>query len=349
MSEAVRQAFRDQAGWCRELGSPLTATICDLLAARLDGSTPTGAAILGWDGDASTRAAALPLRVTGALHGLVRGGRAPDLAAGYPPAENPSPDRLWDAIAAALARETGHFSDYLASVPQTNEVARSGALIGGLLTLAADYPLPFDLYELGPSAGLNLIPDRYRYRLGQGTWGDAASPVPICPEWRGPPPPQASFRVRQRRGGDLNPIDLTDPDQRARLMSYIWPDQPERLQRTAAAIALARAANLRIDRAEAADWIETVIDRRAEAGVLRLVYHSITWQYFDPASQRRIANHLGEVGRACGRDSPLAWLRYEIDAAVAAPTLTLTVWPSGEERILARGHPHGAWIEWLAP
>jgi hypothetical protein len=84
MTGAVLSAFAKQAEWCRALGSPFTALLMEALPRALDVRTRTGAAVLGWRGDPI--ADALPLRVAGGLHALVRGGRLPMLAALYPPA-----------------------------------------------------------------------------------------------------------------------------------------------------------------------------------------------------------------------------------------------------------------------
>ncbi len=79
-----------------------------------------------------------------------------------------------------------------------------------------------------------------------------------------------------------------------------------------------------------------------------MVLHSIAFQYFPAAAQARIAAHLAAVGAATTADAPLAWLRYEFDGtSAAAASLRLRLWPGGD-RLLARAHPHGARVEWLA-
>ncbi|WP_156257234.1 DUF2332 family protein, partial [Sandarakinorhabdus oryzae] len=102
--------------------------------------------------------------------------------------------------------------------------------------------------------------------------------------------------------------------------------------------------------ADAAAWAEAAV--RPEAGSIALVYHSIAHQYFPPATQARLATHMAAAGAAARPDAPLAWLRYEMDdpAAPQMPTLRLTLWRGGapEEQLLARAHPHGASVAWLA-
>ena len=90
---------------------------------------------------------------SGKVHYLVRGGRAE-----------------WDD---PLERHRGFLSDFVATQGvQTNEVQRSWVLLPLLLRIAQRTgAAEFDLVELGPSAGLNLVWDRYRYGYDSGEWG----------------------------------------------------------------------------------------------------------------------------------------------------------------------------------
>src|SRR3546814_7408885 len=100
------------------------------------------------------------------------------------------------------------------------------------------------------SAGLNLGFDRYRYSFVGRDWGDATSPVRIAAEWTGPTPLDASLEIAGRQGCDVNPLDPSATADRERLLSYVWPDQPERLARIAAALDAAAAAGTRVERAD---------------------------------------------------------------------------------------------------
>ena len=345
MSEAVRAAFRQQAVWCRELGSPFTGLLCDVLAGHLDRSTEAGRRVLDWGGRPDARFEALPLRLAGGLHGLVRAGRVPDLAALYPPNPLPGAAALARGLRTALAHPD--LPPWLESAPQTNEVARSAALMAGFMVLAARFGLPLALYELGASAGLNLVADRYAYRLGSVRTGAEGSPVLLTPEWRGGAPPDLPPVIVRRRGVDLNPLDATRLEHRERVMAYIWADQRARLARAAAAFELAAADPPVLDCGDAADWTEVRLGLEPEPGVVRVVMHSIAFQYFPAAAQARIADHLARVGALATQAGPLAWLRLEVDARVGhRPALLLTSWPGGREQVLATGSAHGLWVEW---
>ena len=341
---AVRAAFRTQAGWCRNLGSPLTALVCDLAAGRLDRSTVSGRRILDWPAQPGSAVDVLALRLAGGLHALVRRGH-PRLASCYPPSPLPEADALWRAMQAAL--DDPALAPWLDSVPQTNEVARSAALMAGLLVIASETSLPVSLYELGASAGLNLLPDRYDIRLGGVQAGRPGSAVILQPDWSGAPPPTAAVRVVRRCGVDLSPARVGDPADQERLRAYVWADQAARMARLEGALAIAAADPPALDQGDAADWTEAKIQPAPEPGLVRVLMHSVAYAYFPAATQARIAAHMAAAGRQATAEAPLAWLRFEPPPGHAkAPTLHLQCWPGGQERVLATGSPHGTWIRW---
>ncbi len=341
----VRASFAEQAYWCERLGSPFTATLCRLLGERLDHHGAIGRNVLDWPGDPLPTADALALRLCAGLHWLARSGQAPALARFYPPAPLPPDDALWKAVEEVLRASSSALVRWIARPPQTNEAGRAALLMAGLLVLARDFPLPVRLYELGASAGLNLLLDQFGHELGGIVAGDPGSPVQLRPDWKGPPPPSARILVAGRRGVDLRPARL--PAERDRLIAYIWPDQPQRLNQIEAALAIAAADPPRVDREDAADWIERRLAPAPEEGVCRVVMHSVAFQYFDPAVQRRVTSHLSAAGAQASAAAPLAWLRFEKLPDDKSYSLRLRVWP-GEDRLLAWAQPHGGWVEWLA-
>jgi hypothetical protein len=355
----VRAAFAAQASYCEQLGSAFTARLCALLAARLSRSSSVGAAILDWHGDPAPEADNLPLRVTGALHWLVRAGQAPALAALYPPPlgaaggpADPADDALADALERTLAQHSTTLQLFIRRPPQINEVGRAALLLAGLLGLAARHRKPIVLLELGASAGLNLLADRYRCRFGDVTWSPAGARLTLAPRWQGPPPPvAANLAVMRRRGCDLSPVDLADPAERERLVAYVWPDQPERLARLQAAIDTAIERPPIVERMEPLYWLEAQLGTGAPPNALTVIWHSVFWRYLEPDTQRQITSLIETAGAIASASQPLAWLRFEIEPSTGtqiAAHLTQTTWPPGEQRRLATAHPHGAWIRWEA-
>jgi hypothetical protein len=235
---------------------------------------------------------------------------------------------------------------FLVSPPQTNEVGRSGVLVGGFLEIAKVTGLPLRCLEIGASAGLNTIWDRYHYRLGAVGWGDPHSPVSLAPRWEGPSPPvDAPLRVIERHACDIAPVDLEDPAQRLRLRAYIWADQRERLSRLESAIDLARAHGPRVDQADAAEWVSVKLREPAE-GRATVLYHSVMWQYMPADTQSAIRASLERAGDRATSAEPLTWLRLEPSASASAFELRMTLWPGAREFRLAVAHPHGASVSW---
>lgn len=344
----IADAFHRQAEACRDLGSPFNALVCDLLGERLAPDGAFGRRIHRWPGQPV--ADALALRACGGLHALARSGRCLALSAAYPPAAA-SADAVWQGIAAAVAAHDEFLASSLDGPPQTNEVARSGMILGGCLWIAAATGMPLQIREIGASAGLNLGFDRYRYDLGapscgERSWGDPASPVRIAARWEGEAPPDSPLQVADRAGCDRNPLDPGDPADRDRLLAYLWPGQAQRLARTAAALDTAAAAGERVERADAADWVERAFAGPGAAGRVRVLVHTIVWQYLPDEVQARIEAAMQATGAAATPDRPVAWLRVEPDGVPGSAGIRLTLWPGGETRLLGRADYHGRWTRW---
>jgi hypothetical protein len=252
---------------------------------------------------------------------------------------------LWDALRPVLQQQAAAVSPWLDHPPQTNEVARSGPLMSGLLAITEQYGKKLRLFELGSSAGLNLLLDRYGYTLGGIRAGATASPLQLAPQWRGPPPPEAPVKILSRAGVDLRPVDL--PREGEKLLAFVWPDQAERRSRLEAAIAIAAADPPPVVQGDAADWLEQALPLAPSAGAVRVVMHSIAFQYFPAGTQHRIAALIERCGAAANEEGPLAWLRYEQQAGEEQASLRLRSWPGGEDRLLAWCHAHGATVDWV--
>jgi PTH1 family peptidyl-tRNA hydrolase len=315
-----------------------------LLGERLRPTDAVARRVLDWPGDVTSNGQSVPLRLAGALHGLVLDGSDPGLAAAYPP-HAVDDDALFAAVAAAMARHEGRLMAWLDQAPQTNEVRRAGALIPAIWVALGAQPRPVVLSELGASAGLNLSLDRFALEIGGQVHGPADSPVRLAPGWTGPIPVPRAIRVADGAGVDLNPLDPRDPAAALRLMAYLWPDQPERLALTRGAIALAGPAP---DRGDAADWVARRL-AGPRPGCLHVVYNTIAWQYFPPATQAAATAALEAAGARATPEAPLAHVAMEADATPGSAALTLRTWPAapGQDgpRLLARVDFHGRHID----
>jgi len=315
------------------------------MIAELRPGAPLADIIGPWPGDPLSDI--LPLRVTGALHALVLAGLAPELATAYPPQNLPDEKSLNALLLNALRQHRDFIVQFIESPPQTNEVGRSAVLLGGFLEIAAATQKPLRLLEIGASAGLNLLWDRFHYRLGDATWGDPASPVHLAPTWDGNAPPlSAPITIATRDGCDLNPIDVTDDAQALRLRAYVWADQTDRLARLDGAIALARRHHPKVEQSNATTFLRSHLAEPVP-NQATTVYHSIMWNYVTAADQVAITDVIHDAATRATPASPLAWLRFEIVSKDQYPELHLTLWPGAENRRLAVANPHGASVAWL--
>lgn len=345
MTPHVLENFRFQAQACRSLGSPFTAQLCELFADKLDDSSRFGARIINWP--ETVKDDALALRAVGALHNLVRSGKARDLAALYPPLET-RPEVLWDAIAVAITRHDDVLHDFLDNPPQTNEVMRSSIILGMMLKLAQRLHMPFAIYEVGASAGINLSFDAFHYLLGDDReWGSPDSLVHLESEWRGNVPDlEAKLEIKSRAGCDRNPTDPGDAAAAEYILSYIWADQHERIGRVSAALEATARLPYRVEKADAQDWIEVQLSKMPEPGVARVFFHTIVWQYLTHSARLRIQEMFEAAGNAATAETPLVWMYMEAEDHPGGAVLKQTMWPGGEHETLGYADYHGRWVDW---
>lgn len=340
--QSIRGAFLIQQHYCETNAAPIYARMCAAVAAGLTRETALGARILDWPGEPTRDA--LPLRLFGGLHALVQAGQDDELASIYAGAVSDG-----DALAATLNRILARHGDalmpWLDGPPQTNEPGRSGALIVGLMEIARRHGPPIEVLEIGSSAGLNLLIDRYRFNLG-GTEFGPDSPVTITPEWRGARPEISPLAFVSVRGCDVHPMDATDPAVGKRLAAYVWPDTPERLTRVNLAIGLMRDRGVDLVRADAADWIEARLAEPQPAGVTRVLMHSVVWQYLPEPVANRIRAAMTAAGARATAERPLGWVMMEPDRALGHQTIRVRSWPGdGDWQTVATSHAHGTWVD----
>lgn len=347
MANTLTVHFEEQAGWCSQLGSPFTSQ----LLLRMKADLESGGIIHDLVGDWPTnpRADALGLRLAGALHYAVLSGKAPSLADVYPKSDTGwHMDLIWPVAAQFLRDNTDWVTAFLNLPPQTNETRRAFMLLIGLKHVARRFGMPVHFLELGASAGLNQNFDAFFYQTDHWQWGEPASPMKVTTRWNGPAPDlEAPLILHERKACDQNPLDLSDPDTRMRLKSYVWADQTERLTRFDAAADLAVVRNTTVDKADAADWIRRELANRPD-GMVTVVFHSVFFQYPPIETRNRITEQIETAGATAGATSPVIWLRYEPENLwtrekeihAANMTCDLRIWPGDKHITLARSDGH---------
>lgn len=343
---AIRTAFTNQAAYCERNSAPITAKVCNAILAAVEGDKSNALLerIRGWAG--APLADALPLRIAGGIHALYLAGEASELA----PIYRGLPVNADPIVEEVMLVHEARLLPWLDSPPQTNEAGRSSNFIAALLWLAGrGLPAQFECLEIGSSAGINLMIDRYGYDLGGVKVGPDAPAMAFKPGWKGNPPPDVQIGLLSLKGCDIAPVDLTDPAQALRLKAYIWPEHTIRFDRMEAAIAAAEQSKPDVLKMDAAEFVEAELAKPQAAGTTRVLMHSIVWQYVPEDQQQRVIAAMETAAGRATPDAPLAWIALEANRTLHRHELRVRYWPGGEEEtLLARAHAHGADIEWLA-
>lgn len=353
-TEHLLHMLRSQGRFCAGSGSAMYGELFELVAADVEADGVFANILAGHEDDPSGHA--VPLRLLGGLHRMVLDGRAERLRRWYPSTGGAwDTERAWPEIAAFASEHSEVLRAALAHPPQTNEVGRSAALIGGLLCINHEFGLPIRLFEIGSSAGLNLRADRFHYRYPGGRWGPAEAPVVIDPvviddAWHGQLPPDGTIAIIERRGHDIAPIDVTGAagtDGELSLLSFVWPDQDDRMKRLRGAIAVAREVPAELERKTAS---EAVAGLSLADGALTVLWHSITWQYLSADERAAVQAGIEELAALADARKPFAHLTLEPAREGSDGKLTFlvraAVWPGGTTQVLAECHPHGPPVHW---
>jgi hypothetical protein len=283
-----------------------------------------------------------PLRLMSLVHRWVLAGELPELAAHYPSAGGTlPPEGAWPLFRDACLARRDQLRWQLPQRHQHNQVARAGALLGGLLWVARMTDRPLWLLEVGSSAGLLLRTDRYR----DSWWLPRVFEVA--------PPLDGWLEVVGRQGCDPDPIDPTTPEGTLTLRSAIWADLVDHLRMLDEAIEICRRVPAQVERADGADWLPDRLAQRP-AQATTVVFHSMTLGQMAQLSRERMLAALHRAGAEATAGSPLAWLRLEVGqgptSSPGAPLaeLRLALWPGGEDRLLATSDTNGMGTRWLA-
>ena len=250
-------------------------------------------------------------------------------------------DASFDDAGGALERHGAFLARWAAEQEvQTNEVQRAWGLLPGFLSVVDGRPL--DLLELGPSAGLNLLWDRYRYRYSTGHWGDG--PLELAGEDRTPPPRELFERrvvVTRRRGIDRSPVDVTTEHGARLLQAFVWADQTERLERLRRAIDVVRRDPPELLRGDYVAELPRLLRDRVPGAQL-VVFQTASTMYLGEEELRALRGALHDAAR----DEPLVFVTTGRAPADDGFALEVERYPDGRRERLAVFDFHGAWLDW---
>ena len=227
-------------------------------------------------------------------------------------------------------------------ITQTNEVRRCSYLVpsfqwifekGGNRDLA--------LIDVGCSAGLHLLWDRYFYDYGVTQTGNAESAVRIGCELRGPvtpPIPQELPRCTYRTGIDLHPIDLSNADERRWLEALVFPDHVDRRELLNAAIRLATNDPPTMISGDAIQILPEIL-KQVPASTSLCIYHCHAMCQLTDADW----SAFGDMLMTESMKRAIFWLNAEgYEVRVRQLQNRQADWVH-----LANKDGHGRWLEWL--
>lgn len=363
--DRLRDLLADLRVWARDLpvqGSDRYGAICAGLVDDPDRAALLLEARPGFQNPLILLAAVHHLLLSGTRHAL---GAYYATVAGEP--ARPIDDGLYPAFAAFVDAHRQRLGGLVASrTTQTNEARRTVVTLPafGLVARAAGRPLA--LLEVGASAGLNLLVDRYAFRIGDREAGDRGSPARFTAAVEGDlqPPVPPGVDVAWRRGLDLNPLDVRDSDTRAWLRALVWPEHPERLAMLDAALEVAGRDPPLVERGDLVDDLVPLAAQAPPGAEAALTVVS-TWTlaYLPPERRRAFVARLAELAASATR---AVWLvAGEAESVLASMEVGLGTMPADgfgpstlslhrfdpdggrDHRLLAEAHPHGRWIRWL--
>ena len=224
---------------------------------------------------------------------------------------------------------------------QTNEIRRCSYLMPAFGVVALENPgKPLALIDVGASAGLNLLWNRYRYLYSDGSaFGPADSGAVIEAETRTRMPQMLEYfpDVALRIGIDLNPVDLRNEQEYKWMTALVWPDHPDRAALLAAARQIWLEDTPEVLSGDAIDVFPRVLQRVPTDAVL-CVCHCHTLNQF-PVEARAAFYHilLTESERRVVYYVPSEGERMSVDRIMNRESHTI---------LSARRSAHGRWIEW---
>ena len=315
-----------QADYCVRSGSPIAAELVGIVADDI----AVGGAAATLQPPTVRYGDFIGLRVMAVLHRLALSRAYPTLGIYFPTMGGTAPTTptgwagLREHVLAALAQHPEAVLAGIARIPQTNEVGRAAQLRCALSYLGPRSPVR--LLEIGASAGLNLRADHLP--------GDPTLEFGPLPE------------VIERRGCDLDPVDISSEAGRLWLSSFVWVDDVERFERLKHALAVAAQVPATLVRSDAVDFLDGV---DLVEGSTTVLWQSAMWPYLPATTREALLTRIAVLGGSASARAPFAHITWERRTDAVQPELgfglTVRHWngvADGRPHLLAVGVSHGS-------
>ncbi|WP_053219291.1 DUF2332 domain-containing protein [Virgibacillus senegalensis] len=229
---------------------------------------------------------------------------------------------------------------------QTNEVGRCAYLYPAFCYMYEQTKRPLALVELGSSAGLQLIWDKYAYRYQNGLiHGNQDSPLILTSEVKTEQPPalmKSSPPVTARIGLDLHINNLEKSEDYHWLKALIWPEHHVRRDAFEKASALFKeeASNIQLVEGNGVELLEETVKSLPSDSTVCVFHTHVANQI--PEKEKQI---LVEGINRLGKQREVFHLYNNMQDRL----LHLDRMTEGKSyrRTIGRTDGHGRWFEWL--
>ncbi|HEY8981124.1 MAG TPA: DUF2332 domain-containing protein [Streptomyces sp.] len=294
-----------------------------------------------------------PNMLLGAVHHVLRSGVQDPLASYFTGHEDLDETRAAALLTDFCRRHTARIQRIISTRSvQTNEVGRCAVLLPALASLQQqlDDGRPIRIVDVGASAGLTLLWDRYTYDYGGHRLAlpDSDPDIVLHCGIKGAMPPLTVDQARFVRpiGIEPHPVDVTDPEATKWLVSLTWPEQTQRMTTLNSALALAARTPPTILAGTAQDHLADVVAETPDEQHLVLVFSWSIYQIFgSPGGRERLVNTLAELSR----DRPL----HEISIGHFGHNTARMIMARHDGGVsrsdtVAHCDVYGTWLNWLA-
>ncbi|HLR63033.1 MAG TPA: DUF2332 domain-containing protein [Lentibacillus sp.] len=289
----------------------------------------------------------VPNLLFGAVHYLLLKGKEHPLKEYYPSLTD-SPKNI-DSSTFVCFKEfcTAYKNDIVSilrnKLVQTNEVRRCAYLYPIFSYIYHKTKKPLSLIEIGTSAGLQLLWDKYSYTYGTDQiYGDKRSHVHITSEIKdgnNPPLPTESPPVASKIGLDLDISDLKNAEDYLWLKSLIWPEHQDRLALFEKAVERFTDNPVELIEDDGIALLEDVVETRPEDTVI-CIFHTHVANQIPEHAKYELLGKVKKIGS--NRDV------FHLYNNMWDRKLHLDYYLDGVEfnQTIGETDGHGRWFEW---
>ncbi len=227
---------------------------------------------------------------------------------------------------------------------QTNEIRRCTYLYPSFCYIYNKVKRPLSLVEIGTSAGLQLLWDRYSYSYGtEEIYGDPNSSVHLTAQLRNGNVPELSQiipTVASRVGIDLHGIDLSNEDDYLWLKSLIWSEHRERLETFEKAAKLFNAYPVKLVEGDGISLLPDIVEQVPTDTIL-CIFHTHVANQIPEDLKRKLLDNVRAIG-----DTRDVFHLYNNISDIGKLHLDYFINGTEFNEVIGDTDGHGRWFDW---